>query len=139
MLRTALEAPLLDTAKHGSVTALDAVTTWDEEAGELTVFAVNRSAEESLELTLALGAFGGYGAGSPGEVDGAGRAGAAVGAVELVEAVILHEDDPLLVNTAEDPDRVVPRTLEHVRLEGDTLSTTLPAVSWAMLRLRPRS
>ena len=66
------------------------------------------------------------------------------GPLEIAEAVVLHEDDPYTVNTAEDPDRVVPQPLEGVHLTADdagadgpaTLTADLPPISWAMIRLQ---
>ena len=56
-----------------------------------------------------------------------------------MEALVLHEDDPYAVNTAEEPDRVLPRPLEEVHLEGRSLTAELPPISWAIIRLRRRS
>ena len=123
VLRGVIESPTAATPRFGQVAALDAVCTWDEEDGELTVFAVNRSLSEQLELSAALDAFTGPGA--------AGEAG-----FELLEALQLHEDDPYTVNTVEDPDRVLPRPLEEVHLEERSLRASLPPISWTMIRLR---
>ncbi|MGP5386081.1 arabinosylfuranosidase ArfA [Brachybacterium tyrofermentans] len=116
VLRTAIGSPSVETTKHGSAPLLDAVATWDDDAGDLTVLAVNRSLTEPLELSVPLTGFGD---------------------LELVEAVMLHEEDPLAVNTADDPERVAPRPLEGVHLRNG-LTTTLPPISWAMARLRTR-
>ncbi|GAA1488916.1 alpha-N-arabinofuranosidase [Brachybacterium sacelli] len=124
VLTAAIDSPTVETAKHGPSTALDAVATWGEGPGDLTVFAVNRAPDEHLELSVPLEAFG--------TADGAGR-------FEVVDAVLLHEEDPYAVNTADDPDRVVPRPLTGVQLEAATLATALPPISWAMIRLRARS
>ena len=54
MLRTEVSGPVLETPRHGPVTALDTAATLDEETGELTVLAVNRDQEQHLGLRAAL-------------------------------------------------------------------------------------
>ncbi|MGO1390685.1 arabinosylfuranosidase ArfA [Brachybacterium alimentarium] len=117
VLRTAIDSPTIDTAKHGTATLLDAVATWDEDAGQLTVFAVNRSPDQALDLVVPLGGFGD---------------------LELLDASILHEDDPHAVNTADDPDAVVPCPHDGAAVTPDGLTAPLPPISWAMFRLQTR-
>src|SRR5699024_7540958 len=50
VLDVRLDAPTFDNARFGTSSAADAVATWDEEAGELAVFVVNRSNQEELAL-----------------------------------------------------------------------------------------
>ena len=126
VLRTQVDSPTYENPRFGRSKVLDSVVTWDEEAGQLVVFAVSRSRTEPLALSVPLAGFG---------------------PLEVTEAVMLHEDDPYTVNTAEDPDRVVPRPLEGVHLAADdagtdgpaTLTATLPPISWAMIRLHTAS
>jgi alpha-N-arabinofuranosidase len=54
----------------------------------------------------------------------------------LVEALVLYHEDPFATNSAERPDTVSPRPLT-VTLSDGLLSTRLPAVSWAVVRLSP--
>lgn len=54
--------------------------------------------------------------------------------VAVAETHLLHDDDMYAANTLEDPERVGPRALD-VTLESQTLSASLPAVSWAAVRL----
>ncbi|MGO1627370.1 MAG: arabinosylfuranosidase ArfA [Microbacterium sp.] len=114
VLRVAIDAPTYDTAKFGSSPVLDAVATHDAETGDVVVFAVNRSTEEELDLTV--------------DVRG-------VGELRLVEALTLAHPDPMRQATADDPDSVVPRVNDSAAIEGESLSAVLPPVSWAMLRL----
>ena len=48
---------------------------------------------------------------------------------------MLADDDPRAANTAEQPDRVLPRTESGARVEAGTLHATLPARSWNVIRL----
>ena len=47
----------------------------------------------------------------------------------------LDDADPTASNRAESPDRVVPRPVEGIRVVDGTLSATLAARSWTVLRI----
>jgi alpha-N-arabinofuranosidase len=61
----------------------------------------------------------------------------AVAARSLLEAVTITDTDLSAVNTEATPNRVVPKQLEDVTLEGGSLCVVLPPVSWSMVRLAP--
>ena len=113
-MRLQVESPLIETAKFGAVPAVDAVATHDAETGASAIFLVHRGRGDAVEL----------------RIDVAG-----LGDVEIVEAHVLHDDDPYARNTLEDPERVQPRTLE-ARLADGILHVTLPPIAWAALSLR---
>ncbi|MCD2171023.1 MULTISPECIES: alpha-N-arabinofuranosidase [Microbacterium] len=113
-VRLRVEAPTIDTAKHGTVSAVDAVATHDAETGASAIFLVHRGRGEAVELAI--------------DVSG-------LGDVEVAEAHVLHDDDPYARNTLDDPERVGPSTLE-TRLADGLLHVTLPPISWAALALR---
>jgi alpha-N-arabinofuranosidase len=100
----------------GAAGPVDAVATWDAENGDLTVFAVNRDPAVERPVTADLGAFG---------------------ALDLVDAQLIHEEDPLTMGGPEDQDVAAPRALADgaVESEAGTVGLTLPPVSWVMLRL----
>jgi alpha-N-arabinofuranosidase len=106
------DSPTVSTAKHGEVAAVDAVATYDE--GRLTVFAVNRSTEGPIEVTIDV---------------------SRAGVTTVQEAVLVHDEDPLATNSATHPDRVVPQPLDSVQLADGKLTVTLPAISWTALSL----
>ncbi|MFI6513002.1 alpha-L-arabinofuranosidase, partial [Streptosporangium sp. NPDC050855] len=56
-----------------------------------------------------------------------------------VEHIELADDDPSAVNTAEAPDRVVPRPGAGARLEGRSAFLDLSPVSWNIVRFAPSS
>ena len=114
-LRVQIEAGTVDTAKHGTVPAVDAVATHDADTGEAAVFLVHRGRHEPVEVAIDVTGFGD---------------------VELVETHVLHDDDPYASNTLEHPDRVQPRALEGARVEDGILRVTLPPIAWAALALR---
>ncbi|MCF6523844.1 alpha-N-arabinofuranosidase [Streptomyces sp. JJ36] len=114
VLRVEPESPVVETARHGAVPALWATATHDEETGELALFAVNRDRTAPLTLTAGLRPF-------PGS--------------HVVEHLLLADDDPAAVNTAEQPDRVVPRPVAGTRVSDDALTVELPPASWTLVRL----
>jgi len=111
----AVEAPTFESARFGAVTAVNAVATVDD-AG-ISVFVVNRSVTDAIDLRLDLSALLG------------GRD------LAVTEAHLLHDDDADAANTLADPDRVAPRELDGVRVDEGVLTIALPAVSWAAVRL----
>ena len=112
VLDASVDSPTVATAKYGDVAAVNAVLTRADD-GALTVFAVNRDTrgERRLELDLA----------------GLATAASATGTA-------LHHDDPYAANTAARPDAVSPAPLD-VTIDGTRVGATLPAVSWAMIRI----
>ncbi|MFE7843714.1 alpha-N-arabinofuranosidase [Microbacterium sp. NPDC057407] len=110
-LELKLDSPAYDTADFGEVSLVDAVATHDE-AGGATIFAVNRSLTDEVEL----------------EIDAAG-----LGALGTPSATSIFDDDPHAANSAADPDRVRPRPNDSVVVDGGTLRVTLPACSWTVL------
>lgn len=117
VLRVEPVSPLYETAPYGDVPVVDAVATIDAERAEVAVFAVNRSTERPADLT------------------GDCRA---LGSVDVLACTSLFDRDLALVNTAETPDAVVPRTNHDVRVDGSCFEVLLPPASWTMLRLRTR-
>jgi len=114
VLRLAIESPSHDTAKYGAVSALDAVATHDPETGEVTVFAVNRSTTDDLELSVAV---------------------RGLGDLRLVEALTLSNPDHTWAATADDSESVAPRANESASVSGERIASVLPPVSWSVLRL----
>ena len=113
VLRCEITCPTYESAE-GDAPLVDAVATFDAEAGRLTVFAVNRAQDGPVDLVVDLRAFG------PAASLDAAR----------VEATVLADDDVRATNTAEQPDRVVPRRHDAVSVDGGVLTVRMPAVSW---------
>ncbi len=112
-----VEVASTTTAVYGDVPLVDAAATHDEADGSTAVFLVNRSLDESIAVSVEL---------AP------ALAGAAV------EAVTLHDDDHTATNTREHPDRVAPSANPSARLDGTSLTLSLPPVSWTAVRLGGR-
>ncbi|MFE1797966.1 alpha-N-arabinofuranosidase [Streptomyces sp. NPDC059517] len=118
VLRTEVTGSRIDTERHGDVPALDSVVTYDEESGAVTVLAVNRGQEESLNLRAELrGALSGY---------------------RVLEHLVLADQNPDAVNTQAEPDRVTPRADGGAKVSADgALEAELAPVSWNVIRLVP--
>jgi alpha-N-arabinofuranosidase len=113
VLSTVIESPTVDTRLYGTVPAVDAVVTHDDD--HVTVLAVNRTRDEALRVRVDLSAFGD---------------------VVVIEAVSIHDDDPNATNTAEEPDRVAPRVVPELKGGRAPLDIELPPTSWLAVRLR---
>jgi alpha-N-arabinofuranosidase len=85
-----------------------------EDCKALTLFAVNRSLDESMPIEIMTHAFGG---------------------LQLLETQQLHHANLKAVNTRHDPDQVKPTPLDDVRIEGECVYAKLAPASWTMLRL----
>ena len=118
VLQLAVESPLLSGGKTEDFSALSAVATFDAEAGEAVVFAVNRSAAEALSLAAVVAGFGN---------------------VRVIEAVTFANKDPYWHATADDSTSVLPAENVSVKLDAGRLTAVLPAVSWTMIRLAVES
>ncbi|NLC19922.1 MAG: alpha-N-arabinofuranosidase [Clostridiales bacterium] len=107
-LRPALDSPTKKTDGYGEQPFIQAAGVYDEEEGMVTVFAVNLDVRESVELDCQL------------QFDNA----------ELIEHIQMYDKQALAVNTAKNPDRIVPKKLEI------TDKIVLPPLSWNVLRFK---
>ena len=106
-LRTAVDCPTYDAGQYGETPYLEAGAILDDAEGTLTVFAVNRSEDAEIALDV-------FAAGFP--------------ALRLASHGVLRSDDRLAVNTAAQPERVVPEALPCAG------AAVLPPLSWNVLR-----
>jgi alpha-N-arabinofuranosidase len=117
VLRTEPVGPTYETAKYGAVPVLDAVAVYNEDAGELSVFAVNRG-DEPLRLDLDLRDLAGL--------------------TQVRHTTVAASANPNAVNTPEAPDQVAPVELAAPALDGGRTSAILPAISWNLLHCAAR-
>ena len=99
-----------DTRHFTGVPVIDVAAVEDDE-GNVTIFAVNRDLQESVELACDLRSFGTF---------------------REVTQSVLHHDDLKAVNTENDPNRVMP--VER-RLCANADTIRLPAAFWNVIRL----
>lgn len=113
-LRAALDCPTYD-IDGDAVPYLEAAGVLNEEKGELTVFAVNRSIDEPLELDICLE-----------NID-----------ATLFERILVQHDSFDATNTEEHPDNVAPVTAAaNEPTVGGKLSVTLEPHSYNVLRFK---
>jgi alpha-N-arabinofuranosidase len=104
----------VESASRGDVQPVDAVVTRDPDSGSLSVFAVNRSADDSAVLHLRLTEDGGY---------------------RVARHVVIGGDRLDDTNTAAARDRVVPTASTGHQLADGVLRLELPAASWTLAGL----
>ena len=112
-LSVVVDSPRYDSKDFTDVPYLEAAAVHDEAESRLTLLAVNRDPESSLELSADLRSFEGY---------------------RILEHIVLDHDDPKAFNTARE-ERVKPRTQADAKMEGGRMSVRLPRLSWNVLRL----
>src|SRR5471030_57492 len=86
----------------------------DDKGGTLTLFALNRSLTEELPLRVQAAGFG---------------------KLSVKQALQLHDKDLLAVNTKAQPDRVTPKPLTALKVDGERLEATLAPASWNVIQL----
>ncbi|MFF1818936.1 alpha-N-arabinofuranosidase [Kribbella sp. NPDC058245] len=112
VLQTAIsDGPEIDTTAFGRVPALWSTATYDEKTGEIAIFVVNRSETDKVDLEIP------------------------VGSLKVAQHLALYDDDRTAVNTADDPDRVVPRVIEGTEIVDGVCTATLPPASWHLIQL----
>jgi alpha-N-arabinofuranosidase len=117
VLDVAAKGPMITTDRYGAVDQLHSVATYDEQTGELVIFAANRSRADPLELTIDALGFGSQ--------------------LTVTEHLVINDADPHAHNTEETPERIVPLP-GTTRLDNGRPTAVLPPVSWHCLRLATR-
>jgi alpha-N-arabinofuranosidase len=113
VLRGPVSIEKYDSAEYTDVPYLESVSVFNEEKGELTIFAVNRNLTEGVCLEAKVCDFEDY---------------------RLLEHITLHNDDLKAVNSAEG-EKVKPEQIKGTKFDGMNLEANLPAVSWNVIRL----
>lgn len=114
VLNTGVKVPSYMSKTYGEAPYLDAVIIMNEEEETLTVFAVNKSLDEDIELNCNLRQFADY---------------------HIAEQIALTNSDMKAVNTETDPFNVIPVACEGVKIEDGKLNGILGKHSWNMIRL----
>jgi len=113
-------APVVQSEKYNTksikdVPYVEALGVMNEDNTELTVFAVNRSLDESIDLMIDLRDFAG---------------------AKLIEHIVLQHDDLKAVNTAENPDNVVPHNNGVIIMKTGEATAALQKLSWNVIRFQ---
>lgn len=104
-----------DSNKIKKVPYVEAVAVLNEEETELTVFAVNRSLEESIDLSIDLRQFPN---------------------ASVIEHIVLEHEDLKAVNSAKEPDHVAPHNNGVTEIIVEEAVAVLPKQSWNVIRLK---
>ena len=110
-----VESPTYSTTEIRDIPYVESVAVVNEENGELTVFAVNRSMEEDAQLDISLSGLEGY---------------------TFCEHIVLENDDLKAENTFANPNNVVPHSGGSTAMHEDGFVSTLPHQSWNVIRFR---
>ncbi|MBR6281519.1 MAG: alpha-N-arabinofuranosidase, partial [Lachnospiraceae bacterium] len=105
---------VLDSRKNDADRILSTVVVDNQEAGEIVIFAINRSSAEDVEMELNL-------------------TGMEVSEVE--EHVILQHDDLKATNQLKH-DNVLPKNCDNSNVKNGKLVSVIPKLSWNMIRLK---
>jgi alpha-N-arabinofuranosidase len=114
VLNCQVSSPLYDSKDFNDVPFLDSTAVWNEAAGELTIFGVNRSLDNGIVLECDLGNFDDY---------------------QVVEHIVMEHEDIKATNTVQHQNRVVPHNHGDASRDGRKLTATLPKLSWNVVRL----
>lgn len=112
-LQPVISSPKYDSNEFTDVPYLDAMAVYNEENEEVTIFALNRSLEDSLELNCDVRGFQDY---------------------QLIEHIVLENDDLKAVNTA-DHEAVKPHNQGNARIDDGHVHAVLNKHSWNVIRL----
>jgi len=107
------ECSRVESSTFGEVPAVDLAVTFDAERNEGVVFAVNRSLDEPFLFRLETRGFEG---------------------MQLVEQIELAGTDPWAVNSADQPNQVIPSKITSATWDGTTLEAPVAALSWNVYR-----
>ena len=114
-LNVEVHSPVYKNKEFGDVPLLDTMATLNPENEEITVFCVNRTQTDALQLE--------------GDVNGVDPR------YRVIEHIVLEHKSPKAVNTADKPNEVAPHHRGNARLERGKLTATLPRLSWNVIRL----
>ena len=111
-LRPMIKAPRYSSKDYDDVPVIDAAAVLTDE-GSLNIFALNRSVNNGIKLTCDLRAFG---------------------KLQFIEQIILHHDDVKAFNSEDQPNKIMPVVRQDHVLVAGKFTSTLPALSWNVLK-----
>ena len=113
-LITRIDSDILETKRYGSVPTIDAITTYDEAAGQVAIFVVNRALTQSNSTSIQLSGFKD---------------------IELLDQVTIADTDLTKSNGAENPTNVSPDTSKSAKISGEYISVELAPASWQVIHV----
>lgn len=116
VLRANVATDAYSTAKVAAAPLLVCSVVHDPNTGIATIFALNRSVDQEMEMKAELRGLGDR---------------------QLVEALELHDQDLKAFNSKERPDRIAPAPHDNVRVDGARLEARLKPLSWNVFVTQP--
>jgi alpha-N-arabinofuranosidase len=113
-LNPIIYSPVYDTKEYTDVPVLEATAVFNEEKDELTIFALNKDMNDSLEFEVDVRHFEGY---------------------RVVEHIVLEHDDVYAANTELNPFNVKPNDSGNAKITDGKLISNLSKLSWNVIRL----
>jgi len=115
VLRTLAECAKYDSLDYTDVPVLDTIAVENEEAGELTIFAVTKDLNEDIAAEFSLREYEGY---------------------MPFEHIVLANDDLKAFNSTDKPNAVAPSHRPPPEFKDGKLEVLFPKLSWNVLRLK---
>ena len=100
-----------DTSQHSQVTDIESAAVYNEEKGEVTIFAVNRNTENDIDFEADIRGFEGY---------------------QVKEYIVMESDDMKLANSAA-ASPVAPKTRTDYTMENGIFKTVMKKCSWNVI------
>lgn len=100
-----------DTSQHSQVTDIESAAVYNEEKGEVTIFAVNRNTEADIDFEADIRGFEGY---------------------QVKEYIVMESDDMKLANSAA-ASPVAPKTRTDYTMENGIFKTVMKKCSWNVI------
>ena len=116
VLRTNVQTGTFDADTIVDAPLLCSTVLHDPESGRVTIFALNRSPDEAMELTVEL---------------------RGMGALSLEAAEELHHADLKAINSKDEPDKIAPAAHPVASLADGQLKATLKPLSWNVFTAAP--
>ena len=124
-LMPAVDGPTFDTEQYAltgsvqchayeNVQAIEAAAAHNEEKDEVTIFIINRSVEDDIELNLDVRGFEDY---------------------KLVEHLEMYTDDLNVGNSKENPEAIIPRVNKDSKMDKGKVTAVTKKLSWNVFRL----
>jgi len=115
VLRVEPRTPTVDGGARGDVDAVDVLATYDQETGDIAVFAVNRDPGQDARVEVRMPSLPGY---------------------LVADHLVMGGPDLLSANTSEDPNRVRPVVAtDRVSIDATVVTAVLAPISWNLIRL----
>jgi alpha-N-arabinofuranosidase len=114
VLQPALYSPVYNYRDYENVKLVEAVAVMADDEKELTIFAVNRDQDSTINQECSINNMGNF---------------------NLIEHLVLEHEDIKATNTEEDPDNVKPHNNGKTIVNENRVLSELPPLSWNVIRL----